>query len=106
MDSASPFRLTCNGLEPVACQYLGIVSALGRSDLVSAKLTPAIPGPIGSATYADVVLVPRSSAHSLLAAGPWQVPVYVCSEQVGQSGAPQLQVVAWGTLERLDGPQE
>ena len=100
MDISSPFRLTCNGMEPVACRYLGRVSAFGRDDLVSAKLAPAIPGPIGSATYEDVVLVPRDAGRSLLADGPWPLPVYVCHQQVSPSGAAQLQVVAWGTLER------
>ncbi len=97
MESPPDFFLLCNGIQS-ACRMVGRVSAIGRDDLVRAIVAPAIPGPIGSATFEEVVLAPRNAGQTLFPASGWPTAVYVCQLQHTGNGTSQLQVIAWGEL--------
>ncbi len=100
MATPAEFVLLCNGAkEPIACHIEGRVAALGRDNLLAARVSPPLPTGIGSDKVATVVLVPR-----LASAWPWEadgrsVPVYVCQTVPSPDGSPQLAVIAWCTLE-------
>ena len=99
MESPAEFVLRCNGAkEPIACHIEGRVAALGRDNLLAARVSPPLPTGIGSDEVAMVVLVPRTAS-----AWPWEadggpVPVYVCQAIEVPESPPQLVVVAWCTL--------
>lgn len=100
MDTSRDFILICNGVRS-ACRLVDRVSALGRDDLIHASVSPAIPGPIGSATFEEVVLAPRNAGQTLFPAHEWPIPVYVCQMQQTRNGTSQLQVIAWGELTQV-----
>ena len=97
MEANPDFYLSCNGVES-DCRLVGRTVALGRDDLLVARVAPAIHAPIGDAALDEVILAPRQPGASLLPLPSSPTPVYVCQLQRSASGATQLAVVAWGEL--------